>query len=246
VLRIDAPAGHGRGSTQAQRNKLTAGILAFLLHERTPRLGTTVTCDLGADARGDECATRVKASGTLPATHPSPPTVPGASGEPLALHASVASGPLARAPACSVNVCFCPDRGRGAGVPAGGPRGGAVQHDPDRCLIRRPVPAGDRVPQGAQPGQAGLASPPDPLAGRGEPVGPGRGERADGDRGRAGQRGRSAPAGSAGPGSASSRCPVPAARSGPPGTGPGHARARARQCRCGQAAPGSRRPHRPP
>jgi prolyl oligopeptidase len=33
LLRVDADAGHGHGSTQAQRNELTADILAFLLNE---------------------------------------------------------------------------------------------------------------------------------------------------------------------------------------------------------------------
>ncbi|HUB38825.1 MAG TPA: prolyl oligopeptidase family serine peptidase [Streptosporangiaceae bacterium] len=37
LLRIDPHAGHGQGSTQAQRNELTADILAFLMHELTPR-----------------------------------------------------------------------------------------------------------------------------------------------------------------------------------------------------------------
>jgi prolyl oligopeptidase len=41
LLRIDPHAGHGRGSTQAQRNELTADILAFLLHELTPHSATT-------------------------------------------------------------------------------------------------------------------------------------------------------------------------------------------------------------
>jgi hypothetical protein len=36
--------------------------------------------------------------------------------------------------------------------PGQSPRIQAVQHDPDRLLIRRPVPAGHRVPRGAQPG----------------------------------------------------------------------------------------------
>jgi prolyl oligopeptidase len=36
LLRVDPHAGHGRGSTQAQRDQLTADILAFLLHELTP------------------------------------------------------------------------------------------------------------------------------------------------------------------------------------------------------------------
>lgn len=43
LLRIDPYAGHGFGSTQAQSNKLTADILAFLLHELTPRPESTVT-----------------------------------------------------------------------------------------------------------------------------------------------------------------------------------------------------------
>ena len=33
----------------------------------------------------------------------------------------------------------------------------AVQHDPDRLLIRRPVPAGEWIPRGPQPGQVRLA-----------------------------------------------------------------------------------------
>jgi prolyl oligopeptidase len=36
LLRIDPHAGHGQGSTQAQRNELTADILAFLMHELAP------------------------------------------------------------------------------------------------------------------------------------------------------------------------------------------------------------------
>ncbi len=35
LLRVDPHAGHGRGSTQGQRNQLTADILAFLTHELT-------------------------------------------------------------------------------------------------------------------------------------------------------------------------------------------------------------------
>jgi prolyl oligopeptidase len=36
LLRIDPHAGHGHGSTQTQRDELTADILAFLLHELSP------------------------------------------------------------------------------------------------------------------------------------------------------------------------------------------------------------------
>jgi prolyl oligopeptidase len=36
LLRVDPHAGHGLGSTQTQRNELTADILAFLLHELAP------------------------------------------------------------------------------------------------------------------------------------------------------------------------------------------------------------------
>jgi prolyl oligopeptidase len=36
LLRVDPHAGHGFGSTQAQRNELTADILAFLMRELTP------------------------------------------------------------------------------------------------------------------------------------------------------------------------------------------------------------------
>jgi prolyl oligopeptidase len=36
LLRVDPHAGHGRGSTRAQRNELTADILAFLMQELTP------------------------------------------------------------------------------------------------------------------------------------------------------------------------------------------------------------------
>jgi prolyl oligopeptidase len=39
LLRVDPHAGHGYGSTQAQRNELTADILAFLLHELKPAPG---------------------------------------------------------------------------------------------------------------------------------------------------------------------------------------------------------------
>jgi prolyl oligopeptidase len=42
LLRIDPHAGHGFGSTQAQRNQLTADLLAFALHELTPRPAGTV------------------------------------------------------------------------------------------------------------------------------------------------------------------------------------------------------------
>jgi prolyl oligopeptidase len=43
LLRVDPHAGHGHGSTQAQRNKVTADILAFLLHELTPRPAGAIT-----------------------------------------------------------------------------------------------------------------------------------------------------------------------------------------------------------
>jgi len=72
--------------------------------------------------------------------------------------------------------------------PGQGPRVQAVQHHPDRLLIRHPVPAGHRVPRRAQTGQVRLAGPPDPLPDRGEPVIPGRGERAQRDRDQARQR----------------------------------------------------------
>jgi len=122
-------------------------------------------------------------------------------------------------------------------------RSEAGQHDPDRLLIRRPVPAGDRVPRSAHAGQVFLASPPDPLANRGEPVVPRGGERADRDRDQAGQR-VIRPCGERGSGSASSRCQVPAARSSPPGPD-STTRAHARQCHCGHATPRSCRPQRP-
>ena len=138
---------------------------------------------------------------------------------------------------------------RGAGAvraaaeqgPGQGPRVEPVQHHPDRLLIRRPVPAGDRVPRSAQPGQVRLAGPPDPLPDRGEPVVPGRGERADRDRDQAGQR--------VDPPLRRARVrqrfqPLP--RTGgqilAAGTGFDHARTHARQCHCGHATPRSRRP----
>jgi hypothetical protein len=103
--------------------------------------------------------------------------------------------------------------------PRQGPRVQAVQDHPDRLLIRRPVPAGDRIPRSPQPGQVRLAGPPDPLPDRGEPVIPGRGERADRDRDQTGQR-VDPPLRRARSGSASSRCHIPAARSWPPGPDP--------------------------
>jgi prolyl oligopeptidase len=42
LLRADPHAGHGQGSTQTQRNELTADILAFLMHELTPNPATTI------------------------------------------------------------------------------------------------------------------------------------------------------------------------------------------------------------
>jgi hypothetical protein len=91
-----------------------------------------------------------------------------------------------------------------------------VQDHPDRLLVRRPVPASERIPRGTQPGQVGLVGPPDPLPDRGEPVIPGRSERADRDRDQAGQR-VDPPRRERGSGSASRRCHVPAARSSPSG-----------------------------
>ncbi|MGH3227863.1 MAG: prolyl oligopeptidase family serine peptidase [Streptosporangiaceae bacterium] len=41
LLRVDPHAGHGFGSTQTQRNELTADILAFLMHELTPHPATS-------------------------------------------------------------------------------------------------------------------------------------------------------------------------------------------------------------
>ena len=128
--------------------------------------------------------------------------------------------------------------------PGQGPRVQAVQHHPDRLLIRCPVPAGDRVPRGAQPGQVCLAGPPDPLPDRGEPVVPGRGERADRDRDQAGQR--------VDPPLRRARVrqrlqPLPRTRGQilAAGTGLDHARTHARQCHCGHATPRSCRPQRP-
>jgi hypothetical protein len=72
--------------------------------------------------------------------------------------------------------------------PGQGPRIQPVQDHADRFLIRCPVPAGNRVPRGSQPGQVFLARPLRPLPDRGQPVVPGGGERADRDRDLAGQR----------------------------------------------------------
>ena len=146
-------------------------------------------------------------------------------------------------------------RGRPAGAPATararpeqgpgqGPRVQAVQHDPDRLLIRCPVPAGERVPRGAQPGQVRLAGPPDPLPDRGEPVVPGRGERADRDRDQAGQR-VDPPLRRARVRQRFQPLPRPGGQILPAGTGLDHARTHARQCHCGHATPRSCRPQRP-
>ncbi len=71
------------------------------------------------------------------------------------------------------------DLGAGRAAPGPAPaRVQAVQHDPDRLLIRRPVPACEGVERRPQPGQIRLAGPLDPLPDRGQPVMPGRGERA--------------------------------------------------------------------
>ena len=79
-------------------------------------------------------------------------------------------------------------RARPEQSPGQGPRVKTVQHHPDRLLIRRTVPAGERIPRRAQPGQVRLPRPPDPLPDRGEPVVPGGSKRADRDRDQAGQR----------------------------------------------------------
>jgi len=68
------------------------------------------------------------------------------------------------------------------------PQVGAIRHDPDRLLVRSPLPVGERVPRRPQPGQVRPARPPDPLPDHGEPVVPGSSERADRDRDQAGQR----------------------------------------------------------
>ena len=70
----------------------------------------------------------------------------------------------------------CPGRSRPEQRPAQRLRVQAVQHDPDRLLIRCPVPAGDRIPRRPQPGQIGLGGALDPLSHRGEPVMPGGGQ----------------------------------------------------------------------
>ena len=128
--------------------------------------------------------------------------------------------------------------------PGQGPRVKTVQDHPDRLLIRGPVPAGHRVPRGAQPGQVRLASAFDPLPDRGEPVVPGRGKRADRDRDQAGQRVNPPPR------RARVRQrfqPLPRPRSQvlAAGTGLDHPRTHARQCHCGHATPRSCRPQRP-
>ena len=146
-------------------------------------------------------------------------------------------------------------RGRPAGAPAAararpeqgpgqGSRVEAVEHDPDRLLIWCPVPAGQRVPRGAQPGQVCLAGALDPLAYRGEPVVPGRGERADRDRDQAGQR-VDPPLRRARVRQRFQPLPRPRGQVLAAGTGFDRVRAYARQCHCGHATPRSCRPQRP-
>jgi len=127
--------------------------------------------------------------------------------------------------------------GQGTGVKT-------VQDHPDRLLVRCPVPAGERIPRSAQPGQVRLARPPDPLADRGEPVVPGRGERADRDRDQAGQR-VDPPPRRARVRQRFQPLPRPRGQILPAGTGLDHARTHARQCHCGHATPRSCRPQRP-
>ena len=127
--------------------------------------------------------------------------------------------------------------GQGTGVKT-------VQDHPDRLLVRYPVPAGERVPRSAQPGQVRLARPPDPLADRGEPVVPGSGERADRDRDQAGQR-VDPPPRRARVRQGFQPLPRPRGQILPAGTGLDHARTNARQCHCGHATPRSCRPQRP-
>ena len=157
-------------------------------------------------------------------------------------------GLLGRAPG---TVSAHAGRRRPAGAPAAaparpeqGPRVEPVQHDPDRLLIRRPVPAGQRVPRGAQPGQVCLAGPLDPLPDRGELVVPGRGERADRDRDQAGQR-VDPPLRRPRVRQRFQPLPRPGGQVLAAGTGLDHARAHARQCHCGHATPRSCRPQRP-
>ena len=112
--------------------------------------------------------------------HPAAGQHPGLPGSPPTTVAAYAGRGRAAAPA--------PARAAGEQGPGQGPGVKTVQDHPDRLLIRCPVPAGDRVPRSAQPGQVRLAGPSDPLPDRGEPVVPGSGERAHGDRDQAGQR----------------------------------------------------------
>ena len=139
-------------------------------------------------------------------------------------------------------------RGAGGGRGRAGPGSGLAGPDgpgpPDRLLIRCPVPARDRVPPSAPPGQVCLAGPLDPLPDRGEPVVPGSGERADRDRDQAGQRAdpplrrpqvrqrfQALPRTSGQILAVRTRLDV--------------VRSHARQCHCGHAIRRSRRPQRP-
>ena len=61
LLRVDPHAGHGQGSTQTQRNELTADILAFLMHELTPHPQPALQHDLSRRQPGPhERATHAK------------------------------------------------------------------------------------------------------------------------------------------------------------------------------------------
>lgn len=61
LLRVDPHAGHGPGSTQTQRNELTADILAFLMHELTPHPQPALQHDLSRRQPGPrERATHAK------------------------------------------------------------------------------------------------------------------------------------------------------------------------------------------
>ena len=95
--------------------------------------------------------------------------------------------------------------GQGTGVKT-------VQDHPDRLLVRRPVPAGERVPRSTQAGQVRLAGPFDPLPDRDEPVVPGGSERAVAIAIRQAS-GKIRPCGERGSGRASRRCHVSAGRS---------------------------------
>ncbi len=99
--------------------------------------------------------------------------------------------------------------------PGSGLAGRASPGPPGSSSYPAPVPAGHRVPRGAQPGQVRLAGPPDHCPTAVNRSCSGSGERADRDRHRAGQQ-VDPPLRGARVGSASNRCHVPAARSWTP------------------------------